>query len=525
MNNELKLLSYLNDEDSLEILVDIIVNRMRPDHTRTEDDNFINDIRNVISEDPNIREFMKDVEINENFIANFIINNEDEIREKYKQRQHSWLYSQLLQLAMNIKEQVQFTNFRKLSTIKNFLQNNFIAELSNDDIRDIYNRYSNNYELEHGRRPFSMPRIINVEQKMREYVANHEDLLTLEDFVRVSRGWTLPKNKTMEELYERYCELYNEKPGNNIQFSEVQRSGLLGYRGKEKRRWFNVDSSNEITNYFPLKSNIKRYQTHKISSRNSFIIDLMFEKRKFCYLVAININTRYLVVAPLNIEIESKDGVVRMTRAKKNITNFIRAMEKVMSEVEIRHLYGDSEPAFVSTEAKNYYRSQNIVWHDVPRMTITDYNTIRKSEPQHTSLGIVDRVIRTIRDMGWNMKAKIITPKVMEEIVKQYNSAPHKTLSLYAGFPVTPTMVQNDADLEEYITREIMKENYNITQSGKLRIGEKVKVYNVPDPMIKRRTMIVPGEHRVTKFKNGFYTVRDQKGNTQKVPRYRLSLL
>ena len=70
-----------------------------------------------------------------------------------------------------------------------------------------------------------------------------------------------------------------------------------------------------------------------------------------------------------------------------------------------------------------------------------------------------------------------------------------------------------------------MKENYNITQSVKLRVGEKVKVYNVPDPMIKRRTMIVPVEYRVTKFKNGFYTARDQNGNTQNVPRYRLLLL
>ena len=108
-------------------------------------------------------------------------------------------------------------------------------------------------------------------------------------------------------------------------------------------------------------------------------LDLMFEKRKFCYLEAININTCILVVVPLNIEIENKDGVVRMTKAKKNITNFIRVLQKVMSEVEIRHLFGDSEPAFVSAQAKNHYRNHNIVRHNVPRMTITYYNTIKKS--------------------------------------------------------------------------------------------------------------------------------------------------
>ena len=86
-------------------------------------------------------------------------------------------------------------------------------------------------------------------------------------------------------------------------------------------------------------------------------------------------------------------------------------------------------------------------------------------------------------------------------------------------------MAQNDEKLEEYIVREIMKENYNIMKSGMLKVGDKVKVYNVGDSMIKRRTMIVPGDHRITKHKNGFYNVRDEKGHTQNVPRYRISLL
>ena len=179
----------------------------------------------------------------------------------------------------------------------------------------------------------------------------------------------------------------------------------------------------------------------------------------------------------------------------------------------------------MSKKAKDYYRSQSIVWHDVPRMIVSDYDTVIKTEPQHTSLGIIDRVIRTIRDIGWNMNVKIITPPIMKSIVEQYNNAPHNTLSHYAGFPVTPLMVQNDRRLEEYITREIMKENYNINRSSMLRIGDKVKVYNVKDPMIKRRTMIVPGEHRITGYKNGYYKVRDSNGKTQKVPRFRLDKL
>lgn len=79
----------------------------------------------------------------------------------------------------------------------------------------------------------------------------------------------------------------------------------------------------------------------------------------------------------------------------------------------------------------------------------------------------------------------------MESIVDQYSNALYNTLYHYTCFPVTPTMIQNDAALEKYITHEIMKKKHNITRSSLLHVGEKVKVYNFPDPMIKRRTMIV----------------------------------
>lgn len=212
----------------------------------------------------------------------------------------------------------------------------------------------------------------------------------------------------------------------------------------------------------------------------------MFVKN-ICYLVAININTRYLVVEPMNVEMinNNDDASIRVTKAKKNITKFLRALQKVRESVTIKYLYGDGERAFIGKQVKDYYDANNIVWHDVPRMTVTDYDSITKTEPQHTSLGIIDRVIRTIRDIAWNMKVKTITPTIMKSIVDQYNNAPHNTLSHYAGFPVSPTMVQNDASLEEYIIREIMKENYNITRTSLLSIGDKVKVYNLPDPMIK----------------------------------------
>ena len=83
-----------------------------------------------------------------------------------------------------------------------------------------------------------------------------------------------------------------------------------------------------------------------------------------------------------------------------------------------------------------------------------------KTEPMHTSLAIIDRVTRTICDIAFNLKIGIIRLQAMKKIVDLYNNAPHKTLSKYAGFAVTPTMVQNDEKLESYIVRKIMQHNY-----------------------------------------------------------------
>lgn len=50
-------------------------------------------------------------------------------------------------------------------------------------------------------------------------------------------------------------------------------------------------------------------------------------------------------------------------------------------------------------------------------------NKNNKTEPLHNSLGIIDRVIRTLRDMAYTAKIPKITPDVMDDLVYQYNNA------------------------------------------------------------------------------------------------------
>ena len=114
------------------------------------------------------------------------------------------------------------------------------------------------------------------------------------------------------------------------------------------------------------------------------------------------------------------------------------------SGMAIQHLTGDGEKAFNSFEANIFYDKKGIDFKPVPRQVMGAYPDFMKKEqkavktdPLHGSLGIIDRVIRTIRDMAYNMKIGVITQLDMDDIVKQYNHAPHKGLSKWAGFVVS----------------------------------------------------------------------------------------
>ena len=218
----------------------------------------------------------------------------------------------------------------------------------------------------------------------------------------------------------------------------------------------------------------------------------------------------------------------------KALQQIIERNNDLLNGVGLINLIGDGELAFNSKESYDFYKQNDMTFKPVPRQYSTRYGSFMKTnestEPLHSSLSIIDRVIRTIRDMAYNMKYDIITPNRMRDIVKQYNNAPHATLSKYAGQPTTPMEVENDSQLEEFIVKRILQENYLISsQSGfKIPDGTHVKVYNENNKMGKRRTVIQPGDFHIVKFMNdginrGLYEIADEKNNVQYLPRSKIS--
>ena len=74
--------------------------------------------------------------------------------------------------------------------------------------------------------------------------------------------------------------------------------------------------------------------------------------------------------------------------------------------------------------------------------------TKNKTSPDHTSLLLFDRVIRSIRDMAYKLQVRLITPKV---ILDEYNNACHSILTKYADFTVTPMIAHKDKRFEDMI--------------------------------------------------------------------------
>jgi hypothetical protein len=317
----------------------------------------------------------------------------------------------------------------------------------------------------------------------------------------------------------------------------------LGYKSKLKRKYgmsaLNINPADvpvlrAPVNSFPIKDNMKQYSLKSYYKRGTYIVDFMFETRFITYLVCINANTRYLYVVNTNVSTkENDDGMITiLPNDSKTITAYLEALKHIIaSGAQIKYLRGDGEKAFKATtptglltETGRYYKSQNIVWEDVVRYKPVEYpafmtyqnSKYKDTAPNHTSLSIIDRVIRTIIDLAYNMGGGQITSPIMEKIVMLYNNAPHRGLSQIMKFVVSPTMADNDAELEREIIRRQMIRNENIINSEgfMLPVGTNVAVYNEKDAMAKRRTVNKPYTYTVNGFHGGFFDLKDTDGKT-----------
>ncbi|EAY22615.1 hypothetical protein TVAG_036410 [Trichomonas vaginalis G3] len=350
------------------------------------------------------------------------------------------------------------------------------------------------------------------EQLLDELIKTADRELTYEELMDKIKDFP-PSPWDSNEIYQQYLQgIENRKDITRIkrQIEPIP----IPFRTKSKQAYLIIDDKfpylkNEkyLVNSFP-KSN-RQYYLHSVSPHGLFIIDLMFNGAEV-YLIAIENNTRKLYVEPTNL---INDGNYEsLTQDKRNTCLYLNALEKIIRKgADIKALKGDGEGAFNSDKSKKFYKNNGITFIPVERIRLITPKDSYKTDPYHHSRAIVDRAIRTLRDMAFNVRKKL-NPTLMQQLVDVYNNTPHSTLSKIMNFPLTPNQVAGDIELENEIFRRIKAENFNVIHKPGYDVGEGSKVYVLEDydTMAKKRLKVKQDIWRVEDYVNGWYQLRNE---------------
>lgn len=467
-----------------------------------------------------------------------MINQEEEQKRKQVAYFPTELSKEANRFRNNLIENIKMPYFSKGRIIGGKLEKEDVIKkaknkLSKEELDAIYAEYSMTYDqiaesvTDYNIKPPEGPKEIPDEQlfekKLQELIvldASYGNCISQTQFEKTVNKWPGKNSRPIEEWYSIYNNGVHSSPGWFLNTHHNSKDiSYTVYKSPNKRAKLaerlglelsyqdildEFDETEEISSYFPLEEN-KKYYLHKVWKPNTYLIDLM-QSGKFIYLIAINVNTRYAYAEVMNQSFSVNEGETRYgTDRLKATPEFLSCLSKMMNNnvpMIVKYLTGDSEKSFGSETAKNFYSEHKIKWiptkrlkkgtyhrfyYDDPNQSASVRRNMNHTDPLHSSLGIIDRFIRTLRDMAYNSKIAIIEPNDMDVLVELYNNAPHKTLSYYAGRQTTPKEVQLKPELEMWIMRRICQENFNVKKRDgfHININEPVKVYNEKDVLQK----------------------------------------
>ena len=143
----------------------------------------------------------------------------------------------------------------------------------------------------------------------------------------------------------------------------------------------------------------------------------------------------------------------------------------------------------------------------------------------HSTLAIIDRFTRTLRDMIFTAKISL-NPQTLAELMTLYNNTPHLTLTKVMGFKVTPTeMLTYGVVQQEYIRRVSAGNASKFDElSTAFKVGDLVYIYQPPSPFIKRRNSVMDDVYRVLDVRGGRYLLENTR-TLEKIQRPRSYLI
>ena len=199
------------------------------------------------------------------------------------------------------------------------------------------------------------------------------------------------------------------------------------------------------------------------------------------FLVAINVNSRKLYAYPMKT---------------KNSESVLEALNKLKDAVkQISSLTSDQDKAYLTESVLEFMRDNKI-----------DYRTTE--EHDHNRLGIINRVIRTLRDMN---DERDFTEESMEKAVSAYNNSIHSSTNK------KPNSFDQE-DEQKYIYRQ-----RSLTDSihSSLPVGSVVRVVNEKG-FGKRRSNLSERAYLVDSLQGNQYLIKAKDDSIAYYPRHKL---
>jgi hypothetical protein len=220
------------------------------------------------------------------------------------------------------------------------------------------------------------------------------------------------------------------------------------------------------------------------------------------FFMLINTNTRFAYAYPME---------------DKSTGEVVRCLEKAWDDTghKLKSIVCDDEPAFSAADTETWYNQ-----HKVSCKVIANQN--------HTALAVVDRLIRTLRDMNTptiksektseHPKYRDFSEKRMRKLIKIYNATENK------GTKMKPeTMKEEPEEETKYIIRRIyQQERRHKIKDYELEKGYWVRYILPKDPMKKHRYKISPEAYQIKGRDGHSYIIMAKDGSTLSLSRWRL---
>ena len=197
------------------------------------------------------------------------------------------------------------------------------------------------------------------------------------------------------------------------------------------------------------------------------------------------------------IEINSKKAFAYQMK-NKGKGEVYKALSEFINVAKPKEMTSDQDSAYLSNDIINL-----MIDHDIDYRTTEDYN--------HNILGVINRFIRTLRDLN---EERDFTIDSMEKVIDTYNNTIHSATGK------TPNEF-TDKDQKEYI-EEMEKETEEIKDDNwRLNKGDHVRIVNEKG-MNKRRSNVSKEWYEVDTMDGNAFLIKARDESVARIPRHKL---